>query len=133
MKVIINGVELDIKRTLRTDMIYEDITGKTLDVNKINSKALINLFIANVIAAQQRYNEQPNQHTEVMSKEQVFAWLEEDPIREMYVSMSGKEYVDEYIKYLNLVQEYYKNESKKTHKKSKNNVTIESVDDEKKD
>lgn len=131
MKVEINGIELDIHRTLRTDMVYEDITGKSFDINNINQHALVDLFCASVIAAQQRYNEKADNHIHEMSKKEVLAWLEEDPIREMYIGQNGKEYAEQYIKYIELVSNYYKNEEKKA-KKTGNSVTIESVDDVKK-
>lgn len=131
MKIEINGVELDVHRTLRTDIVFEDITGKSFDINNINQHALVDLFCASVIAAQQRYNEQPDKHTPEMSKKEVMTWLEEDPIREMYIGQNGKEYAEQYIKYIELVSNYYKNEEKKA-KKTGNSVTIESVDDVKK-
>lgn len=124
MKLEINGTELDLHRTLRTDMVYEDITGKSFDINNINQHVLVDLFCASVIAAQQR------EGCKEMSKKEVMAWLEEDPIREMYIGQNGQEYAEQYIKYLQLVTDYYKNEEKKKKNKS-NSVTIESEDTKK--
>lgn len=126
MKLEVNGVELDIKRTLRTDMIYEDLYGKAIDINKINQHTILGIFTASIIAAQQR------QGVKEMTKEEVMKWLEDDPIREMYVGIISHEWVNDFINYLKLVQTYYDNEAKKTKKKKNNNITIDSTDDEKK-
>lgn len=126
MKIEINGVELDTKRTLRTDMVYEDLFNESIDANNIKSKTVINIFIASVIAAQQR------QGVSQMTKEEVMNWIEEDPLREMYVGTVGKEWADDYIKYLLLVQDYYKNKEKKKGKKKNESIEIETVDDIKK-
>ena len=125
MKITINGIELDTKRTLRTDMVYEDLFNESLDVNNIKAKTIIKIFIASVIAAQQR------QGVSQMTKEEVMKWIEDDPIREMYVGPVAKEWADAYVKYLMLVKEYYDKQNKKSKKKN-DSVTIESVDDVKK-
>ena len=126
MKIEINGVELDVHRTLRTDMVYEDKFGKPLDIHKINQRTLVELFCANVIAAQMR------QKVDIMSVDEIMDWLEADPIREMYVGTTGKEWADQYVKYITLVQDYYTKEQKKKKNKKTNSVDIETVDDEKK-
>lgn len=126
MKITINNIELDTKRTLRTDMVYEDIFNESIDPNNIKAKTVINIFIASVIAAQQR------QGVSQMTKEEVMNWIEEDPLREMYVGTVAKEWADDYVKYLLLVQDYYKNKDKKKGKKKDDSITIESVDDVKK-
>lgn len=110
MIVNVNNIDLDIKRTVRVDMKYEDITGKSFDVQNLSQHSLIDLFIAAVKAAQERQGEKE------MSKEEVMRWIEEDPIRESFVSKFGLEYADQYIKYLELVKNYYSEESKKKKK-----------------
>ena len=126
MKIEINNQELELKRTLRTEMVYEDLFHSSLDPNNVTTTMLVNLFIASVIAAQIRQN------VHVMTKEEVMAWLEDDPIREMYVSKYSYEWIEEYTNYMKTVQAYYDEEQKQNKKKDKKSVTIETVDDVKK-
>lgn len=56
MKITINGKELEMHYSMRSFVIYEELTGKSLNFEDINSlSAIVNLFYANVLASMQ-YN-----------------------------------------------------------------------------
>ena len=56
MKIKINGKEIELHYRMRSFVIYEELTGKSLNFEDINSlSAIVNLFYANVLASMQ-YN-----------------------------------------------------------------------------
>lgn len=56
MKITINGKEIEMHYSMRSFVIYEELTGKSLNFDDLNSlSAIVNLFYANVLASMQ-YN-----------------------------------------------------------------------------
>lgn len=57
MKVKVNGKDMEMHYSMRSMVIYEEITGRSLNLEDINSlSAIVNLFYANVLASMQ-YND----------------------------------------------------------------------------
>ena len=57
MKINIKGKELELHYSMRSFVIYEEITGKSLNLEDINNlSSIINLFYANVLATMQYNN-----------------------------------------------------------------------------
>ena len=53
----INGKEMELHYSMRSFVIYEEITGKSLNFEDINSlSSIVNLFYANVLASMQYNN-----------------------------------------------------------------------------
>lgn len=56
MKIKINDKEIELRYSMRSFIIYEEIVGKSLNLEDINSlSSITNLFYANVLATMQYY------------------------------------------------------------------------------
>ena len=56
MKIQVNGKDMELHYSMRSFVIYEEITGRSLNLEDINSlSSIVNLFYANVLASMQ-YN-----------------------------------------------------------------------------
>lgn len=54
MKIKVNGKDLEMHYSMRSFVIYEEITGKSLNFEDITSlSAIVNLFYSNVLASMQ--------------------------------------------------------------------------------
>lgn len=57
MKITIKGKEIELHYSMRSFVIYEEITGKSLNLEDINNlSSIVNLFYANVLATMQYNN-----------------------------------------------------------------------------
>lgn len=102
MVINYNNQDLNLRRCVRVNMIYEDQFGQSFDPTDIKQRDLVNLFIAAVIAAQE-YQGLPTS-----SKEEVMKWCDDNPISEYFIGQFGHQWVNDFKNYLSLVAEYNK-------------------------
>ena len=106
MKITIKDTNLELKYSIRTNIMYENVLEKSLDYSKLNNVSEITqLFYCNILATMQA-NKMPLD----LTWDEYIEWLDEN---------GGYSYLNDYALWLTKQLEIQFNISKKEEKKTK--------------